>query len=95
LLSHRLAWIGSVLLSLGLPLIGGAIATGDEPSPFAELGAEYERDVRPLIASYCLGCHSTAESQGDLDLERFRTLKEVRGGTKTWLRGFPRTYPST
>jgi len=84
-----------VLLSLGLPLIGGAIATGDEPSPFAELGAEYERDVRPLIASYCLGCHSTAESQGDLDLERFRTLKEVRGGTKTWLRGFPRTYPST
>ena len=42
--------------------------------------------MRPLIASYCLGCHSTAESQGDLDLERFRSLKEVRGGTKTWLK---------
>lgn len=86
LLTHRLAWIGSVLLALGSPLIGGAVAAGDEASPFAELGAEYERDVRPLIASYCLDCHSTAESQGDLDLERFRTLKEVRGGTKTWLK---------
>ena len=35
LLTRRLAWIGSVLLALGSPLIGGAVAAGDEASPFA------------------------------------------------------------
>ena len=34
----------------------------------------------------CLKCHSTAEQEGDLDLERFATLDDARRDTKAWLK---------
>lgn len=54
------------------------------PSPFAALSAEYQREIRPLMRQYCLGCHSTAKKAGELDLERFGTLAEARRGVKAW-----------
>ena len=39
-----------------------------------------------MMQQFCLGCHSTALRVGELDLERFRTLAEVRRDTKTWLK---------
>ena len=39
-----------------------------------------------MMQQFCLGCHSTAARVGELDLERFVTLAEVRGDTKTWLK---------
>jgi len=71
---------------VGLVLVRCAIATDLEPTPFAGLEAEFEAVVRPQLVNFCLSCHSTVESQGDLDLEQFRTLKEVRGGTRVWLK---------
>ena len=38
------------------------------------------------MQQFCLGCHSTALRTGELDLERFATLAEVRRGTKAWLK---------
>jgi hypothetical protein len=54
--------------------------------PFAAVGSEYSRETRPLMARFCLDCHSTAKQKGDLDLERFASLKEVRRDTKAWLK---------
>ncbi len=34
----------------------------------------------------CLNCHSTAKQKGDLDLERFASLKDIRRDTKVWLK---------
>src|SRR6266700_1266103 len=46
--------------------------------------ADYEKEIRPLLKQYCLGCHSTEKHKGDLDLERFTSLSEVRKHPKVW-----------
>ncbi|MCC6785095.1 MAG: DUF1592 domain-containing protein [Planctomycetes bacterium] len=40
--------------------------------------------LRPQLERHCLECHSTAEQEGDLDLERFRTLGEVEAEARIW-----------
>jgi hypothetical protein len=77
-----------ILCSLVLALAGGAALAGlgsGQPA-FGALGAEYARDIRPLTRQYCLGCHSTAKHAGDLDLERFATLSDVRRAPKAWVK---------
>jgi hypothetical protein len=54
--------------------------------PFDAIGSEYAREIRPLMTQWCLKCHSTAKQKGDLDLERFSTLGDVRRETKVWLK---------
>ena len=54
--------------------------------PFDAIGLEYAREIRPLMSQFCLNCHSTAKQKGDLDLERFSKLDDVRRGTKVWLK---------
>jgi len=46
--------------------------------------ADYEKEIRPLLKNYCLGCHSTEKHKGDLDLERFVSLSEVMKHPKVW-----------
>ena len=33
--------------------------------------ADFEKDIRPVLAEFCLKCHSTEKHKGDLDMERF------------------------
>src|SRR5438045_8463494 len=61
--------------SLCLVLIG-ALAAAEEPATFEQ--------VRPILNEYCIKCHSTAKHKGDLDLERFATLGEIRKNSKVW-----------
>ena len=53
---------------------------------FAGLAEEYVSKTRPLMKLFCLECHSTAKQEGELDLERFAKLDDVRRGTKAWLK---------
>lgn len=46
--------------------------------------ADYEKDIRPIIAEYCNKCHSTEKQKGDLDLEQFTSLAEVKKHPKIW-----------
>src|SRR6266545_4686277 len=46
--------------------------------------ADYEREIRPLLKEFCLGCHSTEKHKGDLDLERFTSVSEVMKHPKVW-----------
>src|SRR5688572_5528999 len=46
--------------------------------------ANYEKEIRPLLKEYCLGCHSTEKQKGELDLERFSSLTEVKKHPKIW-----------
>ena len=50
------------------------------------LGGVYADQVRPLVTKYCLECHSTAAQEGELDLERFARLDDVRSATKVWIK---------
>src|SRR5438034_2582886 len=46
--------------------------------------ADYEKEIRPLLKEFCLGCHSTGKHKGDLDLERFTSPSEVMKHPKVW-----------
>jgi hypothetical protein len=47
--------------------------------------AEYRERIRPVLTAFCLECHSTKAKKGDLDLERFTTLAEIRKDLRPWL----------
>lgn len=51
---------------------------------FAPLASRFVEKTRPVLQKHCLGCHSTAKQEGDLDLERFGTLAEVRKHPEIW-----------
>jgi hypothetical protein len=86
-LRHPAPRLASTLFCFVLSvLFGPAIVSGDMPVTFDTLGVEYKRDVRPLLKLFCLECHSSKLKEGELDLQRFRALAEVRRGTKVWLK---------
>ena len=49
-----------------------------------QLELQYPEQIIPLVQKYCLGCHSAAEMEGELDLERFKTAANVRSDTHIW-----------
>jgi hypothetical protein len=44
----------------------------------------FERSIRPLLHEYCVTCHSTQEQQGELDLQRFDSLDQVKRHADIW-----------
>jgi len=64
--------------------LGPSLAAGDESASFDTVGAQYERDVQPLLKQFCLECHSTEQKEGELDLERFGSIAQVRGDLEAW-----------
>src|SRR5438477_11615999 len=44
----------------------------------------FDKSIRPLFSEYCLKCHSTEKHKGDMDLERFSSLAEVKKHPKVW-----------
>jgi hypothetical protein len=44
----------------------------------------FVRQIRPLLEERCLTCHSTAEQEGDLDLERFATVEDISKDPSVW-----------
>ncbi len=59
------------------PERGAAVRTATTPKFF-------DQSIRPLLREYCLQCHSTGKLKGDLDLERFSSLSEVKKHPKIW-----------
>lgn len=45
-------------------------AHGDEPAP------SYEREIGPILRTYCLGCHADASAEGGLSMERYASLRK-------------------
>jgi hypothetical protein len=59
-------------------------AARQDDGAFAALSKTYINDVRPLLIQFCLECHSADVHQGDVDLQRFATLDDVRAASSTW-----------
>jgi hypothetical protein len=66
--------------ALLVPILSGH---ADEAA-FRRLEAELKSGVQPLLKEFCLTCHSTAKHKGDLDLERFKSVNDLRRDTKVW-----------
>ena len=78
--------LGALLLLAVAGSRAPLLASSQQAESFEALGVQYDREVRPLIGQFCQGCHSTALRTGELDLERFATLAEVRRDTGAWLK---------
>src|SRR5688572_6899305 len=46
--------------------------------------AFFQKSIWPLVSEYCVGCHSSKEQKGELDLERFSSVEEVKNHPKVW-----------
>ncbi len=60
--------------------------TASAQDEFAGLQRTYEASYRAQLQKYCLGCHSTVEKQGDLDLQRFQSVADIRSDVIPWQR---------
>ena len=45
---------------------------------------DYADKVLPILKDSCLNCHSTKKQKGDVDLERFATVADIRHSPKVW-----------
>ena len=55
-----------------------------DESDATALARSYSSDIRPLVARYCLKCHSGERIEADVDLAAFATWNDVRRQPKTW-----------
>ena len=62
------------------------LAADQQAESFEALGLRYGREVRPLIGQFCQSCHSAALRTGELDLERFTDMAEVRRDAGAWVK---------
>ena len=62
----------------------GSAAIGDARIGFDKLQQSYADQIYPTLMQFCIGCHSTQKMKGELDLERFRALADVRRDPTTW-----------
>lgn len=56
------------------------------PDSFDALQEQFINVHQPLLKKVCLGCHSTTEHQGELDLEVFRCVADIRSNVVAWQR---------
>ena len=47
---------------------------------------EYEREVQGLLKQFCFDCHSGETIEADLDMSLFKSLDDIRGNIKPWIR---------
>ncbi len=62
-------------------LLGALLLIGAQAAPQP---ASYEKDIRPLLAKYCAGCHGAAKPKADLNLDAFRDEAAALKSRKTW-----------
>jgi hypothetical protein len=50
------------------------------------LGADsqFEKEIRPLLNTYCVGCHNSQKKRGDLDLARFEKETDIGKAEEVW-----------
>src|ERR1044072_593399 len=58
-------------------------ATTERPSA-SVTQKSFESSIHPLLSEYCLKCHSTEKHKGDLDLEQFTSLDQIKRHPDVW-----------
>ncbi|MBL6704509.1 MAG: DUF1592 domain-containing protein [Planctomycetaceae bacterium] len=44
----------------------------------------FDQSIRPLLRDYCVTCHSTEKQEGELDLQRFTSIEQVKKQPEVW-----------
>ncbi len=89
------SFMKSSFLIMGSAALVGGIAWGAKlpaRQPYVPLAAvgqanaapSFERDVKPVIAKYCLSCHAGEDAAAGLDLSQFKNVEQVLKDGETW-----------
>lgn len=70
------------LLTLATASLLASVAAAAATGP--ALAEGYTREIKPLLHTYCLPCHSTQRQKGDLDLERLSDFTLAKEGPVVW-----------
>src|SRR3569832_2292633 len=55
------------------------------PAPAAKAASvSYEKEIAPLVAKYCLGCHSGPSAASGVSLDKYKTLASVTKDRELW-----------
>src|SRR5688572_29152033 len=46
--------------------------------------ADFEKDVRPLLETYCFNCHGNKRDRADVNLQKFTDVPSVQRDPKLW-----------
>jgi hypothetical protein len=76
-----------ILIGLALAALAVAMVAGLEPvKPPAAQPEFFNSELRPFLRRYCLDCHSGADAEGSVQLDRFANPQSVLEDRKTWER---------
>jgi hypothetical protein len=84
--TERIPKIVLVRLCACLWILNATLAAGAEPKTFAAVEKDFHQQIRPLLATYCLSCHSTEKMEGELDLQQFDSMVELRRQPRVWIK---------
>jgi hypothetical protein len=59
-----------------------AVLAGSFSNGFA--ADSFDQSIRPLLRDYCVSCHSTEKQEGELDLQRFTSIEQVKRQPEVW-----------
>jgi hypothetical protein len=76
---HALVVLATVCIAR-LAVVSGAEIGKVAPDP----SLSFEKDVRPIVAEYCVSCHNPEKKKGDLDLTPFQTSKQALASEVVW-----------
>ncbi|HVA45162.1 MAG TPA: DUF1592 domain-containing protein [Pirellulales bacterium] len=79
---HRPVLLCVAVVAIAICLAACGLAA--EIESFETLAEQYAGSTRPILVAYCTDCHSTADHEGELDLERFTALADVRRAARVW-----------
>lgn len=78
------AWATALFATV--QLVNSPDVRAADPESFDVLARAYRQETRPLLKQFCLDCHASAKPEGELDLERFGTIDDVRRSPETWIK---------
>ena len=68
----------------GLALAAGIVLGDAPPKPTPAVPVNFQADIRPLVAAYCVDCHNSDKQKGDLDLAAFTSPEKAMAEKEAW-----------
>lgn len=80
---HRSPPLLTTTLTIALAVIAASGVASDQ-TPEQSLGAAFDRDVRPLLDTYCASCHGKDKQKGDLSFAPYRSGRQALATRSLW-----------
>jgi mono/diheme cytochrome c family protein len=75
------SWMMGLALSAA---VSSLLVAADGPATKAAVYAAYEKDIVPLLSTYCYSCHGDKKQKGDLNLQAMKTGSDAERARKEW-----------